>query len=274
MSCHIPACFCPLPPRLLTGSLIPDEAITGLQLNPSNVKFSATISTGSLRLADRSPSTEGKRLNTLKLYLIPLNPFVRIISEVYLRDIWFLYSLPHRFCSISVWSLLNLDMFRQLPTEALNCISYHQQAQMTSDIAGASWAYTRRNTVCVVCFKISIWGENQRLNICDLLELKWRLKRRQRAARLLTSWISTTGSSPCQQMIAFPAWSFCATLLAKKRLCRNVFFKVTRRAILSCFPDASYLVICVLVCHGKNAQLKLKLLITSARMCAHSVLSN
>lgn len=160
---------------MLIGWLLPDEAITGLQLNPSNVEFSATVCTHSLRLADRSSSTEG---NTLKLFLIPLNPFVRIISEVYLRDIGFLFSLRHRFCSISVWSLLNLDMFRQPPTEVLNCISYHQQAQMTADIAGASWAYMGSKTVCIVFFFHFYLEENQMLHICDL-ELKWRLKRRQ-----------------------------------------------------------------------------------------------
>lgn len=84
--CHIPSCFCPLLPHLLIGWLVPDEAITGLQLNPSNIEFSATIYTGYLALSDKSSSAEGNRLNTLKLPLIPLNPFVRIISEVYLRD--------------------------------------------------------------------------------------------------------------------------------------------------------------------------------------------
>lgn len=177
IGCPIPTCFCPLLPCLLIGWLI--LVVTKeLQLNPSNVEFPLPSIQAHLDWPIRALSladTFWTRRNYIWTFrsLLSGSP-----QKSYLSDIWFLYSFPHRFCSISVRSLLNLYMFRQLPTRVLNHICNHQRAQMTSGNAAAIWAYVRRKAVWIVFSKF-LCGGNKRNYICDLLELKWRLKRRQ-----------------------------------------------------------------------------------------------
>lgn len=149
IGCPIPTCFCPLLPCLLIGWLI--LVVTkGLQLNPSNVEFPLPPIQAHLDWQIRALSLTG----TFWTHWNYIGAFRSLLSgsrqKSYPSDIWFLYSFPHRFCSISVWSLLNLYIFRQPPTKVLNHICNHQQAQMTSGNAAAIWAYVRRKAVWIV----------------------------------------------------------------------------------------------------------------------------
>lgn len=160
IGCPIPTCFCPWLPCLPIGWLIL-VATKELQLNPSNVEFPLPSNQAHLEWQIRALSLTG----TFWTHQNYIWAFRSLLSgspqKSYLSDIWFLSSFPHRFCSISVWSHLNLCMFRKPPTEVLNHICNHQQAQMTSGNAAAIWAYVRRKAVWIVFSKFRCGGKSK-----------------------------------------------------------------------------------------------------------------
>lgn len=164
-------------------------------------------------------------------------------------------------------------MFRRPPKEVLNYISYHQQAQMTSDIAGARGAYMGKITVCkVLCFYFYL-GENQRLHISDPLELKWKLKTdsyrewhdcsQVRLRHRVQLHVADDGFS---WLILFLVYS-----LQRRDYAKTGFPKLLDGFSLAFWALRIWSSVCLL---QKNPQLKFDLLIRSAGMGARSILSN